>query len=162
MILYGRKSIFDLSIRYKSQSFFIYVLPVTSVFLVISIRIHGGDIMKIIQSKVIITIFALTVCFSGSIFASGADQHASEAIKHAEEAKTHGDAGHAKVLLEHAQESLTHAKAAEKGYAEAHQHMTESVKHLEEAIAHAKQGHADVATKHTVEALKHMQGATAE
>lgn len=109
-----------------------------------------------------ITVIGALFYFSAQAVAADAHQHATEAIKYAEDAQFHGKAGHSKALLDHAQESLTHAKAAEKEFAEAHQHMTESIKHLEEAIAHAKQNHAEEATKHTAEALKHMKHSAAE
>ncbi len=98
---------------------------------------------------------SLLLLLSTSVFA---EQHADEALKHANTAATHGKAGHASVLVEHAEEALKHArKSAEATQGEAKKHIDEGVKSLESAIEHGKQGHSEVATEAAEEAVKHLK-----
>ncbi len=57
-----------------------------------------------------ISVSALLFAATGAF----AEEHAATALEHANQAVTHGKAGHASVLVEHAQAALPHAKKARK------------------------------------------------
>ena len=88
------------------------------------------------------------------------EEHAEEALKHAKEAVTHGNAGHGDILLQHAQEALKHAEAAQKAAPNAH--LAEGIKALKEVAEHQKAGHLDVATKSAETAVTHLSQVKAE
>jgi hypothetical protein len=96
----------------------------------------------------------------GSVSFVVAEEHAAAALDHANQAVTHGKAGHASVLVEHATEALKHARAAsEIAKGEAKTHIDAGVKSLESAIEHGKMGagHEPQATKAAEEAVEHLK-----
>lgn len=110
----------------------------------------SGEFMK----KHIAIIAALLFASTGAF----AEEHAAEALKHAEHALSHGKAGHAPQLVDHAENALKHAQKAESvASGEAKTHVTAGIKALEEAIAHGKQDHAEVAAQHAEEAVSHLK-----
>lgn len=114
-------------------------------------NINPGEFMKTFTA---LTISALLLASAG-VFA---EEHAAAALEHANQAVTHGKAGHSPILVEHAEAALTHAKkGAEVAKGEAKTHMDAGVKSLESAIEHGKMGHADVATKAAEEAVGHIK-----
>jgi hypothetical protein len=83
-----------------------------------------------------------------------------EAIKHAEEAKTHK--AHPEHMHDHAKMSLEHVKKAkieayEKGRKEGEAHVSGAIQHLVKAIEHAEKGHSKIAGEHIEDALLEMQ-----
>lgn len=89
-----------------------------------------------------------------------AEEHAAAALDHANQAVTHGKAGHASVLVEHATEALKHARAAsDVAKGEAKTHIDAGVKSLETAIEHGKMGtgHEQQATAAAEEAVEHLK-----
>lgn len=90
----------------------------------------------------------------------GAASYMTEAIKHAEEAKTHK--AHTDHIIEHAKKSLKYVQKAEiatieHGNGERRVYVTEAIQHLVEAISHAKMGHTIIATEHIAVALEQMR-----
>ncbi|MGZ4959419.1 MAG: small metal-binding protein SmbP [Methylomonas sp.] len=97
----------------------------------------------------------LALFLSTGVFA---EEHATEALEHANGAVTAGKGGDANKLVEHAQMALEHAEKGEKVVkGEPKKHMEEAVKSLKSAIEHGKMGHADMATKAAEEAVKHLE-----
>ncbi|MCI0654131.1 MAG: hypothetical protein L0Y38_07590 [Methylococcaceae bacterium] len=99
----------------------------------------------------------LVLSFFAANVGLAAEDHAAEALKHAEQAVEHGKMGHADVLVQHAKEATTHAEAAQKE--KANEHMATGITHLQAAIEHGDMNHADVATKHAEEAVTHIKQA---
>jgi hypothetical protein len=112
--------------------------------------LYPGEFMK----KPIAIIAALLFASTGAF----AEEHAAEALKHAEHALSHGKAGHAPQLVDHAENALKHAQKAESAASgEAKAHVSAGIKALEESIAHGKQDHAEVAAQHAEEAVSHLK-----
>ena len=89
----------------------------------------------------------------------------AEAIKHAEEARTHK--AHAKHVKKHAKMSLKYVKKAEieaikHGDNQGREHMTAAIQHLVNAIKQAKIGRANAATEYVASALVDMYQFNAE
>ena len=103
------------------------------------------------------TLSFITVLLLAGTGLSYAEEHADEALKHAQLASQHGRMGHADVLTEHAVEALEHAQASQKAHLDSAAHMAEAVTHLNAAIEHGKMGHADVATEHAQEGIVHIK-----
>src|SRR5918996_5368287 len=93
---------------------------------------EAGTMMR--QLAVALVVGALTLF--GNSFSYAAEDHVAEALKHAEQAVTHGKMGHADVLVEHVQASLKHAEAAEKK--KANPHTKAAIKSLKSATEHGK------------------------
>ncbi len=97
----------------------------------------------------------LLLFLSTSVFA---EEHAAEALKHANAAVTEGKAGRAPALVEHSKAAMEHALAgAIVTHGAQKNHLDEAGKELQEAIDHGNLGHADVATKHAEAAVEHIK-----
>lgn len=97
----------------------------------------------------------LLLLLSTSVFA---EQNADSALKHANEAVTHGKAGHTPTLIEHAKAGLEDALAASivaKGVSK--NHIDAGAKELQESIDHGTMGHVGVATAHAEAAVEHLK-----
>ncbi|MFA5985440.1 MAG: small metal-binding protein SmbP [Methylococcaceae bacterium] len=105
--------------------------------------------------KIITITAALLLSFSNTVFA---ENHASEALKHANMAVAEGKAGKSEALVDHAGKALEHTLAGAlvaKGTAK--NHLEAGAKELEEAIDHGNLNHAKEATKHAESAIEHIQ-----
>lgn len=97
----------------------------------------------------------LLLFLSTAVFA---EQHADQALEHANAAATQGKGGKAEALVEHAKLAMEHSLAAAivaKGASK--NHLDEAAKELQESIDHGNLGHADVATKHAEAAVGHIK-----
>ena len=119
------------------------------------------NILSILIPGILIFFFSSEISASGEETKSaGGIGFMTEAIKHAEIAKTHK--AHAEHIRQHAKMSLKYVKKAEieaieDGNTMGRTHITESIRHLVEAISHAKMGHTDIASEHVTDALEEMR-----
>jgi hypothetical protein len=111
--------------------------------------------MKLNTLAVALIVGALSVFGVGSSYAGEHENHAAEALKHAQAAVDAGRKGTASNVAAHAEKALEHAQQAEKEKADTH--ITEAETHLNQAIEHGKMGHADIAENHAEEAVRHLE-----
>ncbi|MFY9270717.1 MAG: small metal-binding protein SmbP [Candidatus Manganitrophaceae bacterium] len=104
------------------------------------------------MKRTILTMAAVASILSISpLKASAADPGCEEMKKQAQEAVSHGKAGHVDTLVKHATAMLSAGKLCKTGGEPAKQAMAEG----QSAVDHGKAGHLDVALKHAQEAAKH-------
>lgn len=121
------------------------------------------------KNVAVLIITGVLVFFAGGLIGSAGASDSNEtagvdsmleAIRHAEEAKTHK--AHPEHMHDHAKTSLEHVKKAkieayEKGREKGESHITGAIQHLVKAIEHAEMGHSSIAGEHIERALLEMQ-----
>lgn len=108
-----------------------------------------------IMKKLAFACAGLLLFLSTAVFA---EQHADQALEHANAAVVQGEAGKAEGLVEHAKLAMEHTLAAAiVAKSIPKNHLEAAAKELQEAIDQGNLDHADVATKHAEAAVEHIK-----